>query len=597
MAIVFNCPQCNQNYRLKDEFAGKTATCKNPKCRHVLQIPFPKEVVLATAPVDVDALAAAAFQDDGVVADAGPQATIAVTCSNCDHAWSVDGVKEGKNVLCPECQKLNRVPLRKKIEKADWRTGSDGRPTLAKRETGTDVAGAINSRDLGTISGSTAREILKTMEEPEEPGERLKRLSKRAVLAIVLIGVVGGGGYYLATLRKTTRMDGSMASALQEIKDPSSGAKDSKFHAILLRASAEYRIRSAENKDDADKALEDFRGARNAFQNQADTSADRHALLAELAVSMVAMLGTNEQVTEGKRHGPETVKKEIRQTLQKLSATEPEIMNDTIRALTRKFVEKQQPSMAVDIAQQLTNPNEVAGQVGLELVRLNQKAAAEELLKKLASADAPSLQALRAALAKPAGDGPTPNRPGAAEAYALLGDTVKAKATASAPGKAEEKALALISAGRALADANPTEAAEMLEGAARLLGGDARGQLSPWITVRVCRLLGRVGKADTADTLADTISDPQVKAWAKLEVMRGRLSLLKDQQGHDAWLDEVGDPTKSAAAAKAREELARHNAAVDLGYLETVNAWTKGNVRPFGLAGLILGQQDGRIGK
>jgi hypothetical protein len=36
MAIVFNCPQCNLPYKLKDELAGKRATCKNPDCRKVI---------------------------------------------------------------------------------------------------------------------------------------------------------------------------------------------------------------------------------------------------------------------------------------------------------------------------------------------------------------------------------------------------------------------------------------------------------------------------------------------------------------------------------------------------------------------------------
>jgi hypothetical protein len=41
MAIEFNCPSCQLHYMLKDEFAGKQATCKNPHCRHVIIIPQP----------------------------------------------------------------------------------------------------------------------------------------------------------------------------------------------------------------------------------------------------------------------------------------------------------------------------------------------------------------------------------------------------------------------------------------------------------------------------------------------------------------------------------------------------------------------------
>src|SRR6188474_111721 len=104
MAIVFDCPHCKTNYRLKDEFAGKTATCKNPNCRKVIPIPKPVGVgassKLVAKPVDVDAIAAAAFLDEPAAqADAEQEAMIQVTCIGCDHVWSVEASKEGKNVL------------------------------------------------------------------------------------------------------------------------------------------------------------------------------------------------------------------------------------------------------------------------------------------------------------------------------------------------------------------------------------------------------------------------------------------------------------------------------------------------------------------
>src|SRR5687768_5750282 len=135
MAIDFDCPHCGTHYRLKDEVGGKTATCKNPDCRKVIPIPLPTANGRPAAPAppkDLDAFAAAAFAEDAAQqAKAGTGATIQVTCAKCDHVWQVDESKEGKNVLCPECRQTNRVPLRKKADKADWRTGAG--PTLAKK--------------------------------------------------------------------------------------------------------------------------------------------------------------------------------------------------------------------------------------------------------------------------------------------------------------------------------------------------------------------------------------------------------------------------------------------------------------------------------
>ena len=85
--------------------------------------------------------------------------------------------------------------------------------------------------------------------------------------------------------------------------------------------------------------------------------------------------------------------------------------------------------------------------------------------------------------------------------------------------------------------------------------------MSPWVSARVCRLLARVGQFDEAESLAASLSDEQAKAWGRLEALRGRLEGMKGQKADDTWLDPIGEPSKSAAAAKGREVIARYNAA------------------------------------
>src|SRR5262245_33303240 len=195
MAIVFDCPFCGVNYRLKDEVGGKTATCKNPNCRKVIPIPMPNGPVRPPrhTPADLDALAAAAFAEEP--AQKAAEASIEVTCARCDHKWMVEASKEGKNVLCPECRHPNRVPARKKEEKADWRTGGGG-PSMARRETGMDREGAFGTVNTGGISEGTAREIVKGRDAEEEPEERRKRLIKRAVLFLLVVSIGGAITYF-----------------------------------------------------------------------------------------------------------------------------------------------------------------------------------------------------------------------------------------------------------------------------------------------------------------------------------------------------------------------------------------------------------------
>ena len=116
--------------------------------------------------------------------------------------------------------------------------------------------------------------------------------------------------------------------------------------------------------------------------------------------------------------------------------------------------------------------------------------------------------------------------------------------------------------------------------------------MTPWVGVRICRLLAKAGRFDKAEELASSqaLPDEEAKSWARLAILRGRLEKA-ESKADDAWLDLIGDPTKLAAAAKAREEIARHNAAKGQDYPAMAN-WEKGKVKPFGVAGTLLGRLE-----
>jgi hypothetical protein len=586
MAIACQCPFCTTAYRLKDDFAHKRVTCKNPNCRKIFVVPDTKEPVLAS--VNVDELAAAAFSDEPVQA-AVVEEMISITCAGCDHVWSVEASKAGKNVLCPECRKANRVPVKKAPEKADWR-GGDNRPTLAKRDTGTD-AGVWATGHAGSISQQTAQKIVKERADEVEPEEKRRILIKRVLIAVPVLAVLALGVSFLVKTRKASRMEASIADAVKEIKE---GTKDARFHAIVYRASGEYKLRS-DSKDDTKDSIIDLRNSRNALKTVPEGT-DRNVLLGELAAQFARSLGTKEEVENEKRAKPEDLLKEIRQTNDLLSAADGDLLFDSWRTLASELVKKDQGTLLNQLlAQQYASgPGlEVVGQVCLELAKLKQNDLADEILKK-APAESASIQAAKQVLGKPSkGSGNSSfSRIANAEAFAMKGDVSSAKSTATAPGKPDEQARALVSAGSALVTDKPTEAADLLDTAARLLTAEARGQAPNWTVVRACRYLALVGKADVAEKLADTLTDDQAKAWAKLEIMRGRLKGQPNTPGDDSWMEKVGDPTKLAAAAKAREEMARHNNAINGDYQKVVESWPKGATHPFGLAGLILGRQD-----
>jgi hypothetical protein len=166
-----------------------------------------------------------------------------------------------------------------------------------------------------------------------------------------------------------------------------------------------------------------------------------------------------------------------------------------------------------------------------------------------------------------------------------------AKSAGKGASKPDDRVRAYAAAAHAAPDAQAAEAAECAQLAFDTLKADPK-IAPPSVGVRVCRVLARFGKFDAAEELAKKLPDAQTQSWARLEVLRGRLAQAKGQKAEDAWLDPVGDPLKEPAAAKAREEIARHNAAHGHDYQAIVKTWEAGKVRPFGTAGRILGLGD-----
>jgi hypothetical protein len=598
MAIVFNCPHCKTDYRLKDEFAGKTATCKNPNCRKVIPIPKPNTPVLASKKVNVDELAAQLFADEGPAGQKIAEEQIQVTCIGCDHVWFVETSKEGKNVLCPECRKPNRVPLRKKEEKADWRTGGTGKPSMAKVEHGMDVQGAFATNQAGGISQQTAHEIVKDREAEEEPEVRRKRLIKRGLIGTVVIALLAGGTYYLVKQRTEVKIDAKMSEAVAEIMGDG-GTKDPRFHALIHRASGEHRIRTAKDKKEAKDALVDLRTAKNELSKPnaglKPTDADRNGTLVEIAITMTELLGSTEQVENESRFKKESVVTETREALQTIA--DSELVADALRAITRRSHAKGHPALAQDVARQLPKSDEMVGQVGLEMLRIDReglKGEVEKLLTTVPNSDASSIIALRQILSKPGPkkDEPAPSSSiGTAQVAAFKGN-LDGVQSALRGIKPDDRLRGLAAAAQILIDTKPAEATSLLQTAAKE-AKDGKAYSSPWTVIRICRLLAQAEKYVEAEDLAKSLSDSQAQAWARLTILRERLAAAKksNSKAEDAWLDTVGDPTKLAAAAKAYEEMARHNAAVGHDY-PAANNWEKGKVKPFGTAGTILGKED-----
>ena len=251
---------------------------------------------------------------------------------------------------------------------------------------------------------------------------------------------------------------------------------------------------------------------------------------------------------------------------------------------------------------QLTpNGPELLGQVALELLRLDKnahQATAEKVLKTPGADNVPSLVAVRIALGLPQpkvtttakGKKEVPSTEplrAKVEGEVLKGNAAAAKDMAR-KGSRDDRPWALTAGGMAALDSNAAEAAEMLTEAAGLLEGNTSPAVN-WVAIRVCRGLGKLGKFEPADKLANPLTDEQAKAWAKLEVVRGRLA---DKKGDKA--DDSG-PTRSATRQAGGRVKARRWPGWPRTKYDDRQGVAKGRP-PFGLAGIVLGRDVERVG-
>jgi hypothetical protein len=419
MAIVFNCPHCLEPYRLKDEFGGKQAKCKNPECRQLITIPKAftiREDGPKMSDAEAEAAALAALNEEAPKEQQPqeqqkPQApaekVIPVTCQFCDHKWTEPWSKAGKNTLCPnpECRQRVKVPEPKEEVPTDWRQAKSKLPSMAKQnfEKLEDVQDA---GDAKVVSGSSLREADATGVEIEP-----RPLKQKIMIGLTLLGLIAGiafGIWYLFNRRTTVNEEQLMADARNELtnlqkewataknpKEPTAeekarmewvAAESGLYSAILNLAGAEYALRH----DDAKKtkeAHELFGKATNDLRLVAAPGqmAMRNVVAAELVFAVLTFGGTEEQAKEQLRIRWEpggqsrlnervrTVHEELRITLDLLVPADYEFRISVARRLARELTKRGYAGMAADLIPQAlftdAEKNEVRAVIALEIYR------------------------------------------------------------------------------------------------------------------------------------------------------------------------------------------------------------------------------------
>lgn len=635
MPIKFSCPHCQHPYLLKDEFAGRRALCKNPACKRELLVPQPNAALPPPPPpkptsAEIEAAALAALADEAKAEEAKPT-VIDMTCAVCETKWTEPAEKAGKNVLCPECQHRQKVPVPQSEKGKDWRAAAAG-PSLAKEnfERPADVMGGearIVSKEAWTQGGGAEQEL-----EPLSVG---RRLMWAAVVAAPLLLLLGGG-YYAWSVWSSRGQDRFVEEAAAEFAaDDWAPAEAPVAEAVLHTAAGEYELTHTADRDKAvKKAADHFAKARRKLQEAAGkddpkrpTGPERAAAAAELAAAQVGLGGTDAEVKAGERYRwqpeaptgrplrvnerPVTVFNELQLTLGLLQGADFDTKMATARRLARDlarrgggalagdlvvmlFSESQYPEARAAVALELLKHDpaaELPRQVADDLRGLLEKgggnaapfpASAQTLWRVLKTDKAPALLP-----DKVDDSSPDPARFALVGQHLLEGRAAEALALATRPGGTVGGRLRALALCAEWSDPGPAVSAarEVVEKA----GKDVT--LPAGVVHRLVQLAAAGGQADAAQRLADALADEGLRVWAKGDIAR---------LGPPAAADEAAVPVPEnpkelrAAHAWHRLNVARQatRATGDRAKVKaTADGWGK-PLRAFGLAGIGLGLKD-----
>ncbi len=524
MPIRLECPNpdCKVKLAVKEHLAGKRVPC--PKCKQPLLIP---------APVDVEALAAAALGDEPQAEQNG-SATIDFTCPFCDEEVHVPRELGGKQAPCPnpECRRIIKVPMPKDERPDDWRNLKRTGPSGARENVEAPRLDGAWDTSRSTVSGEALVEAGAVKEEkpPVTPAQWARRGAFAAVAVVVLVVGVVGARWYFASSRLQSLLEQALSYA-----DAGSNLAPERKGAIE-RLAGEYYL-EVKQPDNAKRALMRAR----AHFSAVTSAGERDAGLREVALTQT-------------RLKTDRLQDDLRKTLDLMLDGEAKLI--ALRDILGRLLTDNRKDVAVPLGltygSVATPPPAVGGKGdpdeepgdGVPKAQPpageNKPAGPPPAVSPLASqriavdlAVDPSRKA-SAVKDYPADLKTAPDpvaRQGYAEGLARQDRYEKAVELANAPGEPVDRLRTWLALADIAAEAGKTDQAGRYAGEAlKVFEGELkRAKVSPWLAWQLARALARGGNEAKAKELADAVPDPAVKGRAQLE--------LFVQKGNPADLD------------------------------------------------------------
>lgn len=379
MSISFTCPHCKKAYKVKDELAGRKATCAG--CKKSLTIP---KLAPAAKPNRLEGITTAAAPTPSTESAVQPTPSAAdaieVTCMYCDARFRVGSELAGKNAPCPECRKIVKVQAQVKKEPIDWRRPDAPQgPSAVRAESSLPPALAASGMAAGAATAAPKRPRPPAEEDELELLPRFTReqIIHWAIGATVAVGILFGLVWltlnYLDSRRQRIAIAEALAAATPEDGQPSILNKIAA--AEVYRAAGEHALRARS----AQVAAERLRMTRSLLaEESAGAQPTRDALLIDVALLQVDLGGTEDQEISETHLSWDNTLSEIRQTVSRI--VHPDARAVALQEVTRKLIAKEQPLLAISLARQMMPTEAVPeslAQVGLVLFQNGHRDLAE----------------------------------------------------------------------------------------------------------------------------------------------------------------------------------------------------------------------------
>ncbi|MFO0927361.1 MAG: hypothetical protein U0736_10020 [Gemmataceae bacterium] len=548
--------------------------------------------------------------------EAKPTDLIEFDCPMCGEPLKLAADLGGKRHPCPECKRIIAVPVPQKKDPANWRDTGPKLPTAARRPDQPAPEGAWGS----TAAKAVSREaLLETgvIQEKQKPLTFYQRAQPYLLVGVPLLLVVAGGiGVWQWMHRNQER--NALQYALTAAASPAGRKALTADGLIALHGAAgEYYLRGGK-PGAASQSREQYGKAISLAAAGHSSAGD--ALLVELAVAQLNLVGTDEDLDGDFKLTWRDTQKVVRATLAAIK--ERPARTEALRQVVGRLIREGQTERVLPLVGQLytaagADRSEALALAGTELARASQTAQAKKALEEAVApyrpddkakgkdakkkADRPSLRSAVVALAVVLGVEPPPPGTsiaedearliGRARGLARLGKLDEAQAIAgqvAIEGGARLRAfIAVAAAAQAEKAADPKPVTAALE----LIRDFTRRPEMAWPLLRLVDLGVRAGvDPQQLEPAIRAIVDPQLAAWARLLVFRSKLAASRSVEPADS-VDAI--PAATLGGLVARLELARHNTAHSTGWAGTVGGWDEGP-RAVGSLGVALGMQGGR---